>query len=545
MIGVDDEQYGQRLAAFVVLDHGARRHGRDAETARARQPGELQSAARRSPCSTNSRAASPARSCAATCTALRRQWRKRRRPLLRAPSELANAANGVRPFGRDGYSDHPGVLVRLADHRDGAAVPRRFDARRACGAGCAAITPVVRGRIALLLKGITWGAARPDHVPQRDVRAVLRDAAARRRSATTTQVIAAQSQPAAGARNLVGVPPHELIRRRYVEKADIVSYGPHREANFADIWRRRDLPRDGKAPVLLQVPGGAWVDRHAPTAGLSAAEPPRRTRLGMRVDRLPGQPPAHLARSHRRRQARAGLDQGTHRRIRRRPRLRRDHRRFGGRPPVRAGGPDTGRPAVPARIRGRRHLGGGSGADLRPLRLVLHQGTRAAGSSSWFCCRGSSSRRGSKKHRQVYLDASPITRVRADAPPFFVLHGVDDSLIPVPEAREFVAALRDESKEIGRLLRDSARPARIRLLRVAARLTTPPRRSRSSCPGCTPPATRALSYCAIAFSTTVSSSESPAARRISTNASIIASVSSCGSSRVAPSDSTEMLSWST
>ena len=36
-------------------------------------------------------------------------------------------------------------------------------------------------------------------------------------------------------------------------------YGPHGRANLADIWRRRDLPRDGKAPVLLQVPGGAWM----------------------------------------------------------------------------------------------------------------------------------------------------------------------------------------------------------------------------------------------------------------------------------------------
>jgi len=52
-----------------------------------------------------------------------------------------------------------------------------------------------------------------------------------------------------------------------------------------------------------------------------------------------------------------------------------------------------------------------------------------------------------RKHLQVYRDASPITRVRPDAPPFFILHGVDDSLIPVPEAREFVAALRDVSKE--------------------------------------------------------------------------------------------------
>ena len=43
-------------------------------------------------------------------------------------------------------------------------------------------------------------------------------------------------------------------------------------------------------------------------------------------------------------------------------------------------------------------------------------------------------------------DRSPIRRLRADAPPFFVLHGTDDSLIPVGEAREFVEELRAVSK---------------------------------------------------------------------------------------------------
>ena len=49
-------------------------------------------------------------------------------------------------------------------------------------------------------------------------------------------------------------------------------------------------------------------------------------------------------------------------------------------------------------------------------------------------------------HRDIYIDASPISYVNADAPPFFVLHGADDSLIPVEEAREFVEELRSASK---------------------------------------------------------------------------------------------------
>ncbi len=43
--------------------------------------------------------------------------------------------------------------------------------------------------------------------------------------------------------------------------------------------------------------------------------------------------------------------------------------------------------------------------------------------------------------------ASPMSRVRADAPPFFVIHGALDSLVPVRDAQHFVALLRAASKE--------------------------------------------------------------------------------------------------
>src|SRR5579875_1882833 len=48
------------------------------------------------------------------------------------------------------------------------------------------------------------------------------------------------------------------IRRRFARHPD-VSYGPAGRANHLDIWMREDLPRDARAPVLVQVPGGAWV----------------------------------------------------------------------------------------------------------------------------------------------------------------------------------------------------------------------------------------------------------------------------------------------
>jgi acetyl esterase/lipase len=42
--------------------------------------------------------------------------------------------------------------------------------------------------------------------------------------------------------------------------------------------------------------------------------------------------------------------------------------------------------------------------------------------------------------------ASPLYRVGADAPPFLVVHGRNDTLVPVADARAFVSALRDVSK---------------------------------------------------------------------------------------------------
>jgi acetyl esterase/lipase len=43
---------------------------------------------------------------------------------------------------------------------------------------------------------------------------------------------------------------------------------------------------------------------------------------------------------------------------------------------------------------------------------------------------------------EAFAKASPMDQVRADAPPFFVVHGDLDTLAPVADARDFVAKLR-------------------------------------------------------------------------------------------------------
>ena len=47
---------------------------------------------------------------------------------------------------------------------------------------------------------------------------------------------------------------------------------------------------------------------------------------------------------------------------------------------------------------------------------------------------------------ELFEAASPLLRVTADAPDFFVLHGAHDTLVEVEQARLFVARLREVSR---------------------------------------------------------------------------------------------------
>ncbi len=50
------------------------------------------------------------------------------------------------------------------------------------------------------------------------------------------------------------------------------------------------------------------------------------------------------------------------------------------------------------------------------------------------------------QHGEVFRSASPIARVHSEAPPFLVLHGSADTVIPVDQARGFVERLRAVSR---------------------------------------------------------------------------------------------------
>ena len=49
------------------------------------------------------------------------------------------------------------------------------------------------------------------------------------------------------------------------------------------------------------------------------------------------------------------------------------------------------------------------------------------------------------RHPDLFRAASPIARVHRDAPPFLVIHGSGDTVIPVAQARSFVDRLKATS----------------------------------------------------------------------------------------------------
>ncbi|OBG99786.1 esterase, partial [Mycobacterium sp. E136] len=183
---------------------------------------------------------------------------KRRFPLLRAVAELANAANGVQPLAREGYITLP-VFAFGWPTTEAAPLYLGGSVLDAVRRGLRGDFRGARGRIALTLTAIAWallGVIMYRNVTsKRFFEEPLREALG-----DDYDRVASLSQPVRRHRRVgIGIPPNELLRRRYVEKANTVQYGPHGRVNRADIWRRADLPCDGKAPVLLQVPGGAWA----------------------------------------------------------------------------------------------------------------------------------------------------------------------------------------------------------------------------------------------------------------------------------------------
>jgi acetyl esterase/lipase len=241
-----------------------------------------------------------------------------------------------------------------------------------------------------------------------------------------------------------GVARMMRIYRDYTHDGDI-SYGECGSRNHLDIWRRPDLDRGGRAPVLLQVPGGAWMVgnkrgqahplmSHLAELGwvcvaINYRLSPRSTWPDHIVDvkRAVAWTKEHIA-------------------------------EYGGDPDWIAitGGSAGGHLSALAALtpNNPRFQPGFEEADTRVQAAVPFYGvydfTRSDNSLHPMMV-PVLQKHVFKLRRTEYPDdfrvASPITHVSDDAPPFFVLHGTNDSLIPVEQARSFTARLAEVSRQ--------------------------------------------------------------------------------------------------
>ena len=236
---------------------------------------------------------------------------------------------------------------------------------------------------------------------------------------------------------------NDLVRRRYVEKTGTVQYGPHGRVNLADIWRRADLPRDGKAPVLLQVPGGAWsIGMRRPQAYPLLSHLADHGWICVSIDyRVSPRNtwPDHIVDVKR---ALAWIKEHI--------------AEYGGDPDFVAitGGSAGGHLSALAALTADdpQFQPGFEDADTSVVAAVPIYGRY-----DWVSTQGNGRREflgyPAEVRRQEADSDQPAGvrrrladhRLRADAPPFFILHGQDDSIIPVPEGREFAEALREVS----------------------------------------------------------------------------------------------------
>jgi acetyl esterase/lipase len=240
------------------------------------------------------------------------------------------------------------------------------------------------------------------------------------------------------------VNPVPAVRKRYAATRDI-AYGEHGRRNQLDVWRRADLAADAKAPVLVQVHGGAWMSGNKEQqGGPLMSHLAERGWVCVAVNyRLSPRAtwPDHIVDVKR---ALAWVKQNI--------------AEHGGDPEfvVITGGSAGG------------HLS--SLAALTPGVAAFQPGFEDADTAVQaavpmygvydFTNRDGTSRSDMEpmlRHlvfkspfadsREVWEQASSMSWVGPDAPPFMIVHGANDSLAPVEQARSFAAMLRVASNE--------------------------------------------------------------------------------------------------
>lgn len=234
------------------------------------------------------------------------------------------------------------------------------------------------------------------------------------------------------------------IYRDYAHDPEI-SYGEHGAANLLDIWRGPELDSTSRAPVLLQIHGGAWTtgDKRGQAHPLMSHLADRGwicVSINYRLS------PRHTWPDHIVDVKRAIVW------------VKDNIGRYGGDPEFIAitGGSAGGHLAALAALTPDvpEFQPGFTEADTRVQAAVpcygVYDFTRTDDGLHPMMApylEKTIMKRLRTQHLTIFEQASPITHVSPSAPPFFVLHGRSDSFIPVEQARHFVARLRDASPQ--------------------------------------------------------------------------------------------------
>jgi acetyl esterase/lipase len=353
---------------------------------------------------------------------VRARYSQARTEVLRQGLQLAAVPIGAYRTGALLLRGSPTVASFLAGW-----LSAEFPPHVVTGHALSGVMPLSIGRVAT-----SWAAQRADRI----LTAALYDSFGPEYREELCHPIS--DQPACARR--AGVLHAAGHRRRYAAKTSDIAYGPGGRDNMLDIWRHPAVKAGDLAPVLVQIPGGAWTVNGK--RGQAYPLMGRMSELGwicVSIDycKSPRKAwPTHI------------ID------VKRALAWVRDNiAEYGGDPDFIAvtGGSAGGHLAALAALTANdeRLQPGFEDADTTVQAAAPYYGVYDLTDVE-------------KMHEMMlpflerfvmqarYADqpalfelASPISHVHREAPPFFVLHGENDSVIPSVQAQDFCGALRE------------------------------------------------------------------------------------------------------
>ena len=355
---------------------------------------------------------------------------------------LTVTANGYRPLSKHGYLS----MYAFSFGVFATELPLQLIAGQAAllAAMTRTLTPQLR-RFSWLVSALSWlgllGLNRIGHQADQPLKAALDAGLGSDRRTDSADL---WKRPAGeGTAKSPGLVRMARIYGDYAHHTDI-AYGEHGTRNHLDIWRRPDLDRGGKAPVLLQVPGGAWMVGS------------KRQQAYPLMSHLAELGWVCVAINYRLSPRSTWPDQIVD--VKRALAWTKEHiAEYGGDPDWVAitGGSAGGHLSALAALTANdpQFQPGFEDVDTSVRAAVpfygLYDFTRNDAIHPLMAptlAKYVFKLRRAELH-DAFRAASPISYVSPDAPPFFVLHGTNDSLIPVEQGRAFSTRLREVSHQ--------------------------------------------------------------------------------------------------